>query len=262
VASLREIWVSYRESMEASQTMRLTETFTVRWYRKGEDRHGAYRYPVDLEERLMNNIKAGNRQEVHGILDRIQRENSEDLELSAAMLGFLMRDISCTTVKLLDQITAAGSDAHRAIMDRLDDLPHHKAFDDCCAIVRSICDQLCDCVDSAKRSHKRDLAEKMRAFIHAHAHEVTLNRHEVAREFSMTEQYLSSFFREQTGVYFSAYLEQQRMAKARELLADGAAAVHEIAASVGYGSVNAFCRAFKRHSGLSPGEYRKVRAAG
>ena len=78
------------------------------------------------------------------------------------------------------------------------------------------------------------------------------------RRIAREDEYLSPFFKEQTGAYLSAYLEHVRMEKAVAMLATDTAPVYSVAAAVGYGSVNAFCRAFKRVSGLSPGEYRKV----
>ena len=73
----------------------------------------------------------------------------------------------------------------------------------------------------------------------------------------MTEEYLSSFFKEQTGVYFSDFIEEVRMDRASELLSEQDMPINNIAKVVGYSSVKAFSRAFKRVNGVSPSDYRK-----
>jgi AraC-like DNA-binding protein len=55
-----------------------------------------------------------------------------------------------------------------------------------------------------------------------------------------------------------AYLTQRRMQLATELLRDRAYAPSEVAPLVGYGSVAAFSRAYKRTVGMSPGAARRA----
>lgn len=50
------------------------------------------------------------------------------------------------------------------------------------------------------------------------------------------------------------------MHRAAEMLADGAASMTEVASAVGYDTDGAFVKAFKRHTGETPGAYRKARA--
>lgn len=53
------------------------------------------------------------------------------------------------------------------------------------------------------------------------------------------------------------YLGAWRMQLAARLLADGGAKVHAVAEAVGYASEAAFSRAFRRHTGLSPSDWRR-----
>jgi two-component system response regulator YesN len=58
-------------------------------------------------------------------------------------------------------------------------------------------------------------------------------------------------------VNFNSYLDQVRIAKAKELLDDGNLKVYEISERVGYSNVDYFHRKFKKYEGTSPAEYRK-----
>ena len=80
----------------------------------------------------------------------------------------------------------------------------------------------------------------------------------VADRFGISEQYLSSLFKQNQGINFSTYVEDVRIDKAKDYLKTTGLSVGEIAGLVGYGSTNSFCRAFKRVTGINASEYRKT----
>jgi AraC-like DNA-binding protein len=73
----------------------------------------------------------------------------------------------------------------------------------------------------------------------------------------VNRSYFSTAFSEQVGLSPQQYMTKVRMAKATELLAETTATVTEIAYSLGYASPFAFTRAFARHYGKPPSDYRK-----
>lgn len=88
-----------------------------------------------------------------------------------------------------------------------------------------------------------------------YAEDITLDR--VAEPLRVSTGYLSSYFKEKTGVNFIDYLHAIRIRKAKEALADTNLKIQEIAAQVGYLNLNSFNRMFKRLSGFTPSEYRQ-----
>lgn len=77
--------------------------------------------------------------------------------------------------------------------------------------------------------------------------------------FGYNSSYLGRLFTKKLDVNFNAYLDQVRIARAKELLDDGSLKVYEIAERVGYSNVDYFHRKFKKYEGTSPAEYRKKR---
>ena len=77
--------------------------------------------------------------------------------------------------------------------------------------------------------------------------------------FGYNSSYLGRLFTKKLDVNFNAYLDQVRIARAKELLDDGSLKVYEIAERVGYSNVDYFHRKFKKYVGTSPAEYRKKR---
>lgn len=79
----------------------------------------------------------------------------------------------------------------------------------------------------------------------------------LARRVGMSRSGFYARFTEQVGEPPSSYLTRWRMRMARAALRGGDDNLIEIAEQVGYGSEAAFCRAFKRHVGQSPGAWRR-----
>lgn len=84
----------------------------------------------------------------------------------------------------------------------------------------------------------------------------------LARRVGMSRSAFYARFTDQVGEPPTSYLTRWRMRVARGVLRGGDDALIDIAEQVGYGSEAAFCRAFKRYVGESPGAWRRqARAA-
>lgn len=73
----------------------------------------------------------------------------------------------------------------------------------------------------------------------------------------MSPRNFARVFRAEVGATPAAYVERQRLERARALLEDGAASVEDVAAQCGFGTVETLRRAFRRGVGVSPNEYRE-----
>jgi AraC-like DNA-binding protein len=84
-----------------------------------------------------------------------------------------------------------------------------------------------------------------------------VNLDAMADKLNLTPGYLSTVFKEKTGMNFSDYLNDLRVRRAKLLLQRVNVKIQDVAAAVGYQNVNSFIRMFKRYSGMTPGEYRR-----
>ncbi len=255
---LTDTWHSYREGAEVSDTMRISRDFGINWYEERTENKSDYYYPLGVEERLMNNARAGNRKEAIDILSLVYRENIENRSLSADMLKFLVNNMRCSIIKLLRQRYLNQSREKIPIIERVKDLRHCETFDEAYSVIEEIYEEICDIIDRMKKSHNQELIERIKDYIRTNHGKPGLNLYEVAHAFDMAEAYLSSFFKEQNGIRFSDYLEEVRMKSACEMLSDKNIPINSIAQDTGYGSVKAFSRAFKRVKGVIPTDFRKI----
>ena len=85
--------------------------------------------------------------------------------------------------------------------------------------------------------------------------EITLE--EVALNLSVTSQYLSKLFKDDTGITFKEYLTELRIEESKSLLKSGAS-IKDVCFKVGYNDTSYFIRAFKKYEGLTPKDYQKI----
>jgi two-component system response regulator YesN len=115
--------------------------------------------------------------------------------------------------------------------------------------------------ESPKEGKPRDIIEQLVDFIdNNYMDEISVGQ--IAGDLNLTPNYLSQLFHKKTGTTFMKYLTRLRLIKARELLANPARQVREVAREVGYTSARHFSALFKTHEGITPTEYRIAHRSG
>jgi transcriptional regulator GlxA family with amidase domain len=64
-------------------------------------------------------------------------------------------------------------------------------------------------------------------------------------------------FKAATGRVPGAYIQTLRMSAAKELLENGTSSIQTVSSKIGYEDIGFFRNLFKRHTGMTPGEYRE-----
>jgi two-component system response regulator YesN len=73
----------------------------------------------------------------------------------------------------------------------------------------------------------------------------------------LTPTYLSALFKRKTGKTIGECMADVRMERAQDLFRDKSLKLYHVAAQVGYEDPHYFARAFKKHTGVTPSEYRE-----
>lgn len=85
-----------------------------------------------------------------------------------------------------------------------------------------------------------------------------LDLQRVASRAGLSKFHFVRAFRSKTGITPIQYLNRLRVDVAKQKLQSGAQAVTEIAFDVGFADLSTFNKAFKRHAGMSPTQYRNI----
>lgn len=113
-----------------------------------------------------------------------------------------------------------------------------------------------NCIELKEKKEMRPITEA-KNYIQEHYKE-SLKLEEVSRVIGFNATYFSTVFKKETGKSFLDYLTEVRMSKAKQLLCRGDLSVNDVAEEVGYQDLKYFSKLFKKATGISPSEYKKL----
>lgn len=108
---------------------------------------------------------------------------------------------------------------------------------------------------SLEKNEKNDIPFLIKSFVnYNYMYEIKVSS--LARSFSFDRSYLFKIFKSRYNIGIKEYITEVRMKNAKRFLSEGVS-VSKCAAMVGYDDEFNFSRAFKRHVGLAPSEWKK-----
>lgn len=121
------------------------------------------------------------------------------------------------------------------------------------AALESSCSGIC-----LREDEEQERIRKVTAYIRNHLDE-DLSRNELAEHVHLNPEYLSKYFKKQTGLLLKDYIFREKMNLAKQLLANTNLSINMVATRIGYFNFSHFSQAFRRAEGLTPGEYRQAK---
>lgn len=160
--------------------------------------------------------------------------------LNRSMYDFLLLEFGVSLAQCCYRHRAHACDIHSA-----------------CAILRAARAMLEDYAAGLRHSRaNRPHIEKACAYIRAHlAEDLSLER--VCAAVFLSKSYLCQIFKSLLGCTFGEYVKQQRILRARTLLASTGQSIEEIAAACGFASPTYFATVFKSAVGMTPSAFRQ-----
>ena len=212
-------------------------------------------------EHLTDALVAGDETRIHAILDEIVETlrsravaDSTLVEATIHALVMQVRDrlasVAPHLVELLPGDAHLSRDLHGCIT-----LQH------CRELLRGFLHAVLEAAQGTEASTATTTIAVATSFIQENYHR-DLALEDVAERVGVSAGYLSRLFRQVRGETFKSYLTHVRLQEAKRLLTETGHRVYEIADRVGYNDQHYFSEVFRKHTGLSPLEYRNRALAG
>jgi len=107
------------------------------------------------------------------------------------------------------------------------------------------------------KSHEHPRVRHCHKLIRARLPDPALTVESLAGQLGCTPDHLSRCFRAETGMPVLAYVREQRLARAKDLLQDPKLNISEIAWACGFSSLNYFVRVFRQEVGRPPRQFQR-----
>ena len=226
----------------------------VVYYQEGENPRYTVTYPRDMQNRLIRYVMNADEEGTLEQLNRLKECNQNEQGETPAFILQLLNDNLINTLLQISTMAGMPKDQAESLIGDVRNvmtLPLDMQLQE----IRQLYVTLCGSIGELKTG-KHQLMDEISDYICQHYMDADLSLTSVAGQFHVSESYLSSTFKMQTGTNFFTYVENMRMDKAKELLRQTNLKISDISTQVGYASVNSFCRAFKRSTGYNATNFR------
>lgn len=212
------------------------------------------KYPADLEAQAKQAIVKGNQLEFEKCFQRFikvcRQEVHEPKEIKEVCMRYCWNvlDIAKESSHLVKEYTP------ESIVHVISQAVQWKEIEEA---LRIFFKQVVLTDDEPQQKSGSILAQQARQMIKENYQDgITLE--EIADRLHVSDEYLSSQFKKETGVTFSETIRKYRMERIKQLLQESNLKLNQIANMVGYSDPKYMSKVFKEETGMLPAEFRKV----
>jgi two-component system response regulator YesN len=269
--SINEISQAYREAVDALEyTIVVGDQDIVTYeeiYRDDPDQiQSDYYYPIQVEQQLINHLKAGDVVEAEFIIRDIIARNKGQSQISVELIKCLMFNLISTLIKTIGEIGDVKESSFINNSIRIAELINCESIKEMELQLSIVVKEVCEYAlvkHKQQQQLSRSLAHKERSddivsFIAENYREANLNISMIGEHFGITPTYLSKLFKDQTGKGLLDMINHYRIEHAKTLLQASHHSIKSISSEVGFHDINTFIRTFKKYEGVTPGQYQKI----
>ncbi len=219
------------------------------------DQELSYYYPLDIEQQLTNYVKSGEAEKTEQLLNALYTDHFNG-DGSGQLVGshFLLH-LSATLLRIVQNTPKADSVMTKRLLQSQTDIAQdpHGAFE----MLKTEFLAVCRLWKEGRSDQGSRTVETVRRIVRERYNQNMLSVNLIADELGITQPYLSSFFKKATGRTIVELIAETRLHEAKRFLAETDYTVAQIAQEVGYSNDIGFIRFFKKHEGITPGQYRE-----
>ncbi|MDQ6422448.1 response regulator [Paenibacillus sp. LHD-117] len=210
---------------------------------------------VAWENELITKLKTGTPEELERWVDHLFAAIREQL-LPAELCQMYLQRIVLTLMHTLYETNGSSPVSSPGMASPLHEIAKFVKLDEAREWMKRLCAESVRAIRGRREDYSVQQVAKAIEYVKFHYKNPELSLKDVCQHISMSASYFSALFKHNTGKTFVEFVTDERMEKAKELLALTSMKSYEVAYEVGYGDPHYFSGAFKKHTGDTPTEYR------
>ncbi|MGG1553497.1 helix-turn-helix domain-containing protein [Paenibacillus ferrarius] len=254
-ALLHELWRSHNEARQALEYHIPTDRGELIWYQERVQDSSYYYYPLDIELKLIQTVKNGDREGLERLMQHLLDVNLQERRLNTVTRRQLQHELQGTLIKLLEQVEASSDSLAELREKALQQAESGETFSP--EAWKKVLHTICEHLAHQKKDKYNKTATAILEMTKAQFTDANFSLSGLASYFKLSESFISILFKDHVGENFSDYVERLRLELACGLLKGTDKSIVLISQESGYNSDKTFRRAFKRVYGIQPTSYRE-----
>lgn len=235
-----------------AEAVNMLELTPVKGKKENETEFEFTSLSIKNEKNLLNAIQTMN----YSSIDRVLVDIFEDLPINHLAVNIIVGELIAVANKICNElninIDSINDNFSKFSSMARDNYSKEEIFDWNKNLFHCIVDAY---TSQAKNSHKQQYSHLVRDYISKN-YSGNINLRQIALNIGITESYLSTVFKDETGETISKYLTKFRIEKAKELLKEDVD-IKYLYSLVGFKNYNYFFVAFKKIVGCTPIQFKK-----
>jgi len=180
-----------------------------------------------------------------------------DHPFQTTLIGYyLLYDLMVALSKIIDELGGVVQEVLPWVSHKTQLSEIASSKETFCDGVKKILDAFIDFRDSKSAGKYYAMIQKAKQHIDLHFADQDISLHSVASVVHVSPNHFSTIFSQETGETFIEYLTRVRINTSKDLLLTTPLRSADIAYDVGFGDPHYFSYIFKKHTGISPREFR------
>lgn len=253
---LKDIHDAYKKSLEAVEYRFFTDETVIFYCDIQAEIHTSFQDMPDWSRKLQKCFGKEGDGHIHVLVKELL-QYIYDLKPSGVIIRTAVSSILLEMIKLLREAGGKPEDLFLSVSDTIAAILNETDPEKMGARLTDALVTASEYKNRLEQLKPNSVVFKAIRYMEENYQDPALRLDDVANHVYINPSYFSSIFRREVKISFGDYLTMIRMEKAKELLKDSHLKIYEVARLVGYQNVSWFHVAFKKYTGVKPGEFRR-----
>ncbi|WP_042168467.1 helix-turn-helix domain-containing protein [Paenibacillus gorillae] len=216
-----------------------------------------YEYPLHKEKQLIDELMLGRIPEVKRLFHEIVGETAEYSYMSFQLAITHVSHALQNAIRVIGQHSSKAGEPDVPLLN----LYMHERMESMAELnerFMALFDRLEKHMEEKKKTRQDDMPGRIKRMVDERYADPNLSLDMIAEELGMSATYIGRIFKQHTFQTILGYIHEVRMNRVRELLIASDDSIGDIAEQAGFANNPYFYKAFKKHNGVTPAEFRKA----